>query len=71
MSIGLVIMLLCLSMMQSSGGVSWFLKIFLCILFGVFCIYLSIFSYNFFDTFLGVFCGNCAGLYICCFGHFY
>ena len=36
MSNGFVSMLLYLSVMQSSGGVSWLLKIFLCIFFWVF-----------------------------------
>ncbi len=44
MSDGFVSMLLYLSVMQSSGGVSWLLKTFLCILFGFFsysCLYLA------------------------------
>ena len=40
MSTGFVSMLLCSSVMQSSGGVSWFLKTLLLIFFGFF-------SYNF------------------------
>ena len=44
MSNGFVSMLLYLSVIQSSGGVSWLLKIFLCIRFGFFsysCLYLD------------------------------
>ena len=40
MSTGFVSMLLCSSVMQSSGGVSWFLKTLLLIFFGLF-------SYNY------------------------
>ena len=44
MSTGLVSILLCLSVMQSNGGVSWFLKTLLLIFFGLFsynCLYLD------------------------------
>ena len=44
MSLGFVRMLLCVSVMQSSGGVSWLLKILLCIFLGFFsyiCLYLD------------------------------
>src|SRR5450631_4044720 len=52
MSTGFVSMLLCSSVMQSSGGVSWFLKTFLLIFFGFFsynCLYLDMvfFMYSF------------------------
>ena len=35
--------------------------------FWVFFVYLSVFGYSFFYTFPCVVCGNCAGLFICCF----
>ena len=44
-SSGFVNILLCSSVMQSNGGVSWFLKTFLLIFFGLFsydCLYLDI-----------------------------
>ena len=44
MSNGFVSMLLYMSVIQSSGGVSWLLKTFLCILFEIFsniCLYLD------------------------------
>ena len=37
---------------------------------GFFFIYLHVFGYGFFDTLLGIFCSDCAGMYIHYFGHF-
>ena len=37
--------------------------------FWVFFVYLSIFGYGFFYTFLCVVCGDCSGLFVCCFGN--